>query len=112
LGTSGQNVDNMYQYLDTSDRLEIAKQSLKSMHIAPTCPDTLWSHPVEEKDTFIIQQLPHIYFIGNQPQFSTELFELENNKTRIILIPKFSVAAQVILVHTTTLDVKVLSFDM
>lgn len=46
--TSGENVNDMFKYLDTVDRLEIAKQTLFCGHLAPTSPDTLWTlvHPI------------------------------------------------------------------
>ena len=41
LGTSGQNLDDVYRYSDIEDRLEIAEMMLKWRNIAPTAPDTL-----------------------------------------------------------------------
>lgn len=41
LGTSGQNLDDIYKYLESDDRLEMAMSMLRWSHIAPTAPDTL-----------------------------------------------------------------------
>lgn len=42
-------------------------------HMAPSAPDTLWSYPFPDKDPFIIEKTPHVYFIGNQPEFEDSL---------------------------------------
>lgn len=44
-------------------------------HLAPTAPDTLRTYPFKESDPFIIEDIPHIYFIGNQPKFATTMIE-------------------------------------
>ena len=41
LGTSGQNVDDIYKFCTLSDRLEILHRTLEWSHMAPTAPDTL-----------------------------------------------------------------------
>lgn len=42
-------------------------------HMAPSAPDTLWSYPFQDNDPFIIEKSPHVYYIGNQPQFEDRL---------------------------------------
>lgn len=32
-------------------------------------------YPFYEKDPFVLNEAPHVYFIGNQPQFDTKLIE-------------------------------------
>ncbi|KAF8938012.1 hypothetical protein BGZ58_001753 [Dissophora ornata] len=73
LGTSGQTIDDIYKYTKSEDRLHMASKTLGWGHMAPTAPDTLWCYPFKDKDPFIMKQLPHIYFIGNQDKFATEL---------------------------------------
>ena len=41
LGTSGQNIDDIFKYLDTEDRVSMACSTLEWSHMAPTAPDTL-----------------------------------------------------------------------
>ena len=41
LGTDGRNVNDIYRFTGQNSRLDIAKLSLESGHIAPTAPDTL-----------------------------------------------------------------------
>ena len=121
----------MYKYLETNDRLTVAARTLDWRHMAPTAPDTLWCHPYPTEDPFIFASTPHIYIIGNQPSFATTLvtstLPMDSNdaessssrkrssdgrmagkqvKCRVILLPKFSESATLVLVHTGTLECK------
>lgn len=41
LGTSGQNVSDIFRYSSMEDHLEILEWTLQVRHISPTAPDTL-----------------------------------------------------------------------
>lgn len=41
MGTSGQTIDDIYQYMEEDDRLGMARHTLEWNHLAPTAPDTL-----------------------------------------------------------------------
>jgi DNA polymerase delta subunit 2 len=41
LGTSGQNVEDLYRFVEDKERLRMAERTLKWSHLAPTAPDTL-----------------------------------------------------------------------
>jgi len=41
LGTSGQTIDDIYKYVKSDDRLQMAIKTLNWRHMAPTAPDTL-----------------------------------------------------------------------
>ncbi|CAG8455027.1 14690_t:CDS:10 [Funneliformis caledonium] len=104
LGTSGQTIDDMYKYIESEDRIAIAERTLYWRHIAPSAPDTLWCYPFERYDPFIINQMPHVYFIGNQKEFATSLIEGPNQqRTRIILLPSFSESGVVVLLNLKNL---------
>jgi DNA polymerase delta subunit 2 len=136
LGTSGQPLDDIFKYLESEDRMGMAKATLCDWrHMAPTAPDTLWCHPYFDTDPFIITQRPDIYFIGNQPSFQTALISSSSKttsksksttastkspsdeekekerKTRIILLPRFSKTGEVVLVNTKSLDVRVVKVE-
>ncbi|KAI8455651.1 DNA polymerase delta small subunit [Phakopsora pachyrhizi] len=104
LGTSGQNIDDLYKYVLDEDRLKLARLTLEWSHIAPTAPDTLWCYPFKDDDPFVLDRLPDFYFIGNQPKFETDLIKFPNidtnneRRTRLILLPKFSKTGVVILI--------------
>ncbi|GAA5856203.1 hypothetical protein JCM8547_000817 [Rhodosporidiobolus lusitaniae] len=111
-GTSGQTIDDMFKYLDGEDRVEVARLTLEWSHIAPTCPDTLWCYPFSDRDPFILQQTPHVYFVGNQPSFGTQLVQDDDGvQCRIVLVPKFCETGEVVLVNTTSLEAKVVRFS-
>lgn len=96
--------------------MEIAKQTLKCGHMAPLAPDALYCHPIQDDDPFIFESMPHIYVIGNQPKFETCIQETNslsgsNSKTRIVLLPKFAAAGQIVLINSLTLDIKSVQFQ-
>lgn len=41
LGTSGQNVSDIFRYSSMEDHLEILEWTLQVRHVSPTAPDTL-----------------------------------------------------------------------
>ena len=70
----------------------------------------LGCYPYFKNDPFIITRTPHLYFIGNQPRFESVLLtQHDGQKTRVVLIPRFSETGQVILVNPMNLDIKVVS---
>lgn len=71
LGTSGQNVEDIYKYSTREDRLKILEAVLDWGHLVPTAPDTLGSYPFAMDDPFLLDAAPHIAFAGNQPSFQT-----------------------------------------
>ncbi|KAF9110706.1 hypothetical protein BGX27_005991 [Mortierella sp. AM989] len=105
LGTSGQTIDDIYKYAKSENRLEMACKTLIWGHMAPTAPDTLWCYPFKDKDPFIMKQIPHVYFIGNQDKFATELVTgKEGHRTRIVMLPSFATTGTIALVNLRTLD--------
>ncbi|RPA91381.1 hypothetical protein L873DRAFT_1831400 [Choiromyces venosus 120613-1] len=113
LGTAGQNLDDVYKYVDGEDRLGMCERLLKWRCVAPTAPDTLWSFPFEDKDLYIIRECPHVFFLGNQEKFESRLVEgPENQVCRIILIPKFSETSEMVLVDVDTLECESVKFGV
>lgn len=106
MGTSGQNVDDIYKYAieeDNEARLRCACRTLDWGHVAPTAPDTLGEHalifnhtvlpdwmtdvcifsveacyPLADRDPFLIEDCPDIYFVGNQPMFGSKIYQGES----------------------------------
>lgn len=110
LGTSGQNIDDIYRCSLLDSRIQMAHLTLLCSHIAPTAPDTLWCRPLAQRDKLILDTWPNIYFIGNQPSFEYELIQLSNSKTLILLIPSFRETSTMILVNLTTLKPIAITF--
>ncbi|KAG8901171.1 hypothetical protein FRB99_005504 [Tulasnella sp. 403] len=73
LACSGQTLEDMFKYVEGPTRMEMAKNTLQWRHMAPTAPDTLWCYPYLNQDPFILTRCPHIYVVGNQPEFATDI---------------------------------------
>lgn len=111
LGTSGQNVDDIVKFSRGCDRLAIAANTLKWSHIAPTAPDTLACYPFPDDDPFILQQAPHVYFIGNQPEFQmATAVGPQQQRIQIVLVPNFAKTGAMVLLNLKTLQCRVMNF--
>jgi DNA polymerase delta subunit 2 len=111
LVNSGQPLDDMYKYVlsPPTTRIQMAENSLKWRHMAPTAPDTLWCHPYFDLEPFILPVTPDFYVVGNQPEFSTELVEEDDEfegkrRCRVVLVPEFSKTGSLVLVNLRTLE--------
>ncbi|KAI8633062.1 DNA polymerase alpha/epsilon subunit B-domain-containing protein [Xylariaceae sp. FL1651] len=106
LGTGGQNVDDIFKYVGSNDRLGMMEAMCRWRCCAPTAPDTLWSYPFQDDDPFVIQTCPHLYFVGCQPEFGTKVIQGEDGQAvRLIAVPSFAATKEIVLVDTETLDV-------
>ncbi|KAK2965550.1 hypothetical protein RJ640_016692, partial [Escallonia rubra] len=103
LGTSGQNIDDLEKYSEANDKLAFLERTLRWRHLAPTAPNTLGCYPFTDKDPFLMESCPHVYFIGNQDRYETRLIKeykevdgklfsagSEGQVVRLICIPRFS----------------------
>ena len=121
MGSSGQPVDDILKYVDLGGpdgkspegRLEVMEALLRWRCGAPTAPDTLWAYPSQDRDKFVIEQSPHVFFVGNQPRFDTSVVEgPDGQSVRLVAVPRFSQTGELILLDTETLDVEVINFDV
>ncbi|KOS18486.1 DNA polymerase delta small subunit [Escovopsis weberi] len=106
LGTGGQNVDDVFKYVDSDDRLGMMEAMCRWRCTAPTAPDTLWSYPFQEDDPFVMQSCPHVYFVGCQPEFATRVVDgPDGQRVRLIAVPEFARTKELVLLDTETLEV-------
>eukprot|EP01106_Pelomyxa_sp_JSP_P007334 TRINITY_DN2207_c0_g1_i1.p1 TRINITY_DN2207_c0_g1~~TRINITY_DN2207_c0_g1_i1.p1 ORF type:complete len:210 (+),score=45.38 TRINITY_DN2207_c0_g1_i1:478-1107(+) len=129
IGSSGQMVDNIERLArlspmsategstpDTTttaaatntlvSRLAVLEHSLHWRHLAPTAPDTLGCYPFADDDPFILDQSPHVYFAGNQPEFATRTITGAcGQRVALVLVPSFSLTGTAVLVNLSTLQV-------
>ncbi|KAI1048643.1 hypothetical protein LB506_002347 [Fusarium annulatum] len=107
LGTGGQNVDDVFKYVGSDDRLGMMEAMCRWCCCAPTAPDTLWSYPFQDDDPFVMQTCPHLYFVGNQPHFSTKVIHgPEGQSVRLVTVPSFAETKELVLIDTETLEVE------
>jgi DNA polymerase delta subunit 2 len=61
----------------------------------------------------VIEECPHVYFVGNQPTFATTIIEgPAGQRVRIVAIPKFYETGQVVLLDSETLEVELVKIDV
>ncbi len=121
MGNSGQPVDDILKYVDyggpngkgADGRLEVIASMLRWRCGAPTAPDTLWCYPFQDRDQFVIEQCPHVFFVGNQPRFDTTVVDGPGDQqVRLITIPRFHETGELVLVDAETLEVELVKFDI
>ncbi|XP_065065704.1 DNA polymerase delta subunit 2-like [Rhopilema esculentum] len=100
LGTSGQNIQNIYQFSSYEDRMEILEFTLRCGHLCPTCPDTLSCYPYYTEDPFVLRDCPQVYFAGNQPSFVTKTVKGDSGQSVLLIsVPDFSTTSTAVLVN-------------
>ncbi|KAK1760852.1 DNA polymerase alpha/epsilon subunit B-domain-containing protein [Echria macrotheca] len=106
LGTGGQNLDDMSKYVDSDDRLGMMEAMCRWRCSAPTAPDTLWAYPFQDDEPFVMKECPHLYFVGCQPEFGTQVIQgSDGQAVRLVLVPSFSATKEIVLVDSETLEV-------
>ncbi|ROV92708.1 hypothetical protein VSDG_06609 [Cytospora chrysosperma] len=106
LGTGGQNLDDIFKYIDSEDRLGMMEAMCRWRCSAPTAPDTLWCYPFQDDDPFVMNDCPHLYFVGCQPEFGTKVIQgTDGQSVRLIAVPSFSESKEIVLVDSETLEV-------
>ncbi|XP_067251327.1 DNA polymerase delta subunit 2 [Chanodichthys erythropterus] len=112
LGTAGQNVSDIVKYSSMEDHLEILESTLRLRHLAPTAPDTLGCYPFYQKDPFILEECPHVYFSGNAPSYqSKRVTGPEGQDVLLVAIPEFSSTQTACLVNLRTLECEPVCFS-
>lgn len=61
----------------------------------------------------MIDQCPHVFFVGNQPRFDTTVIDgPAAQQVRLITLPRFHETGELILLNTDTLEVELIKFDI
>ncbi|CAL8248665.1 unnamed protein product [Merluccius merluccius] len=112
LGTSGQNVSDIHKYTSITNHMDILENTLRLGHLAPTAPDTLGCYPFYEKDPFILEECPHVYFSGNAPSYDSRIITgPEGQRVLLVTIPEFVTTRTACLVNLRTLECESVSFS-
>ncbi|XP_016105034.1 DNA polymerase delta subunit 2-like [Sinocyclocheilus grahami] len=112
LGTAGQNISDIVKYSSMDDHLEILESTLRLRHLAPSAPDTLGCYPFYQKDPFIMEECPHVYFSGNAPSYKCErVTGPEGQDVLLVAIPEFSSTQTACLVNLCTLECEPVCFS-
>jgi len=111
LGTSGQNVESMRTYCNKTP-LEILEKTLLSRNIAPTAPDSCGSFPFKTRSPLVLNQTPHVYFAGNQKEFTSTLHKGPTEDVLLLTIPDFSKANNIVLMNLATMKCETMNFGV
>ena len=116
LGTSGQNIQDVYRYSTIESELDILSETLTWGCLAPTAPDTLPCYPVADRDVFAIEEWPDVYFTGMAREFGTRMtsFKHEDGRTsstRLVSVPDFQSTGTVAVVDLRTMECSAMKFD-
>ncbi|XP_032498810.1 DNA polymerase delta subunit 2 isoform X1 [Phocoena sinus] len=112
LGTSGQNVSDIFRYSSMEDHLEILEWTLQVRHVSPTAPDTLGCYPFYNTDPFIFLECPHVYFCGNTLSFGSKIIRGPEDQTVLLVaVPDFSTTQTACLVNLRSLACQPISFS-
>ncbi|KAL5104591.1 DNA polymerase subunit delta-2 [Taenia crassiceps] len=129
LATSGQNVTDVHKYTIVGDTLDCMESLLHWGHVAPTCPDTLFSYPLKDTDSLLFTvdpktgaspDYPDVFVAGNQPAAQFRRASLNpwnaSDGTRkgalLITVPRFDVSCTMVLLELETLRCVPLKFDL
>lgn len=61
----------------------------------------------------MIEESPHVYFVGNQPKFETSIIDGPSQQSiRLIALPKFKETGEIVILDLDTLEPEVVRFDV
>jgi len=109
LGTSGQNVANIVKCSSLEGEMQALRKTVEWRHLAPTAPDTLGCYPFLDRDPFVMETRPDVYFTGNCEKFGQCWLpdSCENGKgTLLVTLPEFCKTHSAVLVNLATLTCK------
>lgn len=111
LGTSGQFIDDIRRVTNLDDPIDLMKLTMEAGHLGPTCPDTLACYPFYGNDPFILNELPHVFFNGNQAIYKHDKFvDHYGNKVHLLSLPKFSTSFSCVFFNMKTFESELISF--
>lgn len=64
-------------------------ECLNRGHFFPTVPDSIDGFPLQKRDPFILTEIPHVFFAGNQEHVGQMWMNSSNSKTLLLTIPIF-----------------------
>lgn len=112
LGTSGENVEAIRQHSKIEFSTTVLKSTLEWGHIAPSAPDNLSCLPFKDHDPLLIEQVPDIYFAGNQPEFGVTTYSCESkSKIQLISVPSFAKTLSCALIDLSSLECELVNFS-
>nr|CDS35024.1 dna polymerase subunit delta,dna polymerase delta subunit [Hymenolepis microstoma] len=126
LTSSGQNISDVYKYTSSGDMLDCMESILHWGHLAPTCPDTIFSYPQTESDSLLLHtdpdtgssaDYPDIFVAGNQSKAcfrraSLKAGSSDREGALLISVPRFDVSFTFVLLELESLRCLPVKFDL
>lgn len=104
-GTSGQPITDIMRFSDIDSPVKALEACLKWNHMAPTAPDTLGCFPYYDKDPFIMETCPNVFFTANHGKFETKIIKGEDGQVvRLVAVPEFASTNTVCLLNLKDLS--------
>lgn len=85
--------------------LEIMGEILNRGHIFPSVPDSIDGFPFQKRDPFILTEMPHIFFAGNQEHIGQMWTKSYNFKTLLLTIPIFKKCLSLTLLNLRNMQI-------
>jgi len=113
LSLLGQNILDLKRLTSGLSTLDLMRQVLQRGHLFPTAPDTLDAYPFENEDPLVLNELPHIFFVGNQQGLESTWMDGtdEDSRTLLISLPSFASSKKVALLNLRNMRVKEMDFS-
>lgn len=107
----GQDLRDLILYTRGRSPIELMRQFFERSYLFPTCPDTIDGMTFTTKDPLVVEQIPHVFFVGNQPNHEFGMCEFKNGaRTLMFTIPKFSETFETVLLNQKTMETQILQF--
>lgn len=101
LGHSGQPVEDLLRCTRLRSPVDALATCLEALHLAPTAPDTLATHPFADEDPLVLGSVPHILFSGGHDQCEHEwrASARGGSGTLCVCVPAFHRQPAIVLVN-------------
>lgn len=113
LGHSGQPVRDLLRCTQIGTPLNALLLTLEALHMAPTAPETLAMPPFQERDPFIMNAIPHIFFSAGHAKVQHEWRACSKTLggTQCVCVPSFEESPTLVLINLTNpKDIRIKEF--
>lgn len=79
-------------------------------HAAPTAPDVLACYPFHDEDPFVLDEMPHVFFAGNQKAFGARKISRDGAECLLVSVPVFKDTGVAVKVDLQSLEATPICF--
>ena len=101
------------RYSEKGTAQSVMRDQMQQRHLCSTAPDTLACFPFVNEDPFILREAPHVYFVGNQAAFASDIVTGDDGQSvRTVSVPSFAHTGSIVLINLRTLESRCVAFDV